>query len=110
MSAARNRGKSFERHVANLLGGNRTGYIHGHPDVTCDKLVVECKRVDEASVRGTWIEQAREIGRKTGKPWLLIHARKGSALSTTTMDTRLALWLLQEAGMINAVTTIGEDE
>lgn len=100
MSAARNRGKQFERDCAKAFGGKRTGYIHGYADVTCDQLVIECKRVDEASVRGTWIEQGREHGRKFGKPWLVVHARKGSPLSTTTMDTRLAIQLLAKAGMI----------
>lgn len=109
LTPPRNRGKSFERRVAELFGGRRTGYIDGYPDVTCNELVIECKRVDEASVRGGWVEQARECSRKWGKPWLVVHARKGSRLSTTTMDTRLALWLLRETGMIDTSQADGDE-
>ena len=99
--SARLRGKSYERTCAELFGGQRqpnTG--KPGPDVITPTLVLECKRVDEASVRGGWIEQAREHSRKAGRPWLLVCARKGSPLSTTTMDTRLALQLLRMARMI----------
>lgn len=95
MSAARNRGKSFERTCAELFNGKRIGTTGlATPDVETPHLVIECKRVDEASIRGSWIEQARKASKKYGKPWLVVHARKGSRLSTTTMDTRLALAML----------------
>ncbi|MCC6743404.1 MAG: hypothetical protein IT175_06050 [Acidobacteria bacterium] len=95
MTAARNRGKSWERRCAELFGGQRLGATGlATPDVETPHLVIEAKRGYEASVRGAWIEQARKASRKYGKPWLVVHARKGSPLSTTTMDTRLALAML----------------
>jgi hypothetical protein len=100
VTAAKNRGKSFERRVAEVFGGTRTGYMDGQPDVTTARLVIEAKRVDEASVRGTWIAQARRSSAKHKKPWLLVHARRGARSSTTTMETSFALELLRAAGYI----------
>lgn len=101
MSAARNRGKSWERTCAKTFGGERVGTTgKADPDVITPTLVIECKRVDEASVRGSWIEQARRASRAHKKPWLVVHARKGSPISTVTMDTRLALYLLRRAHMV----------
>ena len=106
MSRSRDRGNSWERTCAGLFGGKRMPNDgKGGADVVTPTLVIECKRVDEASVRGAWIEQGREHSRAHGLPWLVVHARKGSSLSTTTMDTRLALELLKAAGMVPETLT-----
>lgn len=39
----RKRGISFEREVAALVGGKRTGMFGGKDDVTSDRLVIQCK-------------------------------------------------------------------
>lgn len=101
MSAARDRGKSWERTCAKLFHGKRLGATGlATPDVETPHLVIECKRGYQASVSGSWIEQARRASKTYRKPWLVVHARKGSPISTVTMDTRLALELLEKAGML----------
>ncbi len=107
---ARARGKSFERTVADLFGGRRqppTGAAG--PDVVCPGLVVECKRVDEAGIRGAWIRQAREHGRRSGLPWALVKAEKGSPVSVTVLDTTLAVELLRNAGLLDTASKRGAD-
>ena len=39
----RKRGISFEREVAGIVGGKRTGMFGGKDDVTSDRLVIQCK-------------------------------------------------------------------
>jgi len=39
----RKRGISFEREVAALVGGKRTGMYGGKDDVTSERLVIQCK-------------------------------------------------------------------
>jgi hypothetical protein len=114
--SARERGKSFERRVADLLGGQRvpqegakrvdvivprSAYNPETKEIDWSRvtLVIEAKRVDEAGIRGAWLEQAQAHGRRHRKPWALVKARKGSPRSTTTIDTELAIELFRLAGL-----------
>lgn len=106
---ARQRGKCFERTVAELFNGKRqplTG-LPGPDVITRTGLVIECKRVDEAGIRGAWLEQARGHGRRHDAPWLLVKAVKGSQLSVTVMDTRFAVQLLRTAGLLDTAAKEG---
>jgi hypothetical protein len=57
----RNKGASFEREVANLLGVRRhlrCDWSESAPDIITERFLVECKRYARiAAVR--WLEQAR---------------------------------------------------
>lgn len=108
---ARQRGKSFERTVASMFGGKRqppTGAPG--PDVICPGLVIECKRVAETGIRGAWLDQAREHGRRSGLPWALVKAEKGSPASVTVLDTKLAVQLLRDAGLLDTTAKKGETD
>lgn len=101
MAAPQKRGASFERLCADLFGGVRVGNRgKSDADVVTPTLAIETKRVEEASIRGSWIAQGRAAGAKYGLPWLVVHARKGSPRSTTTMETEFAIELLTAAGYI----------
>jgi hypothetical protein len=105
VTAARNRGKSLERTVAQLLGGERQGATgKATCDVLTPTLAVECKRRDGPGIETAWIQQAQQAGKRHGRPWLLVKVRKGQRVdgpeSYAVMRLSLALQLLRTAGMI----------
>ncbi len=64
MGPARRRGKEGERRAAKRLGGERTGYIPGEPDVTTSRFAVECK---ERTGLPQWLTHAMEQAKSTSK-------------------------------------------
>jgi hypothetical protein len=71
---ARNRGKATERKVAELLGGKRTGYLIGMPDVDSERYAVECKH---RKILPAWIKdamiQAQKYATGTQIPIVVLH-------------------------------------
>jgi len=62
----RKRGISFEREVAALVGGRRTGMYGGKDDVTSERLVIQCKVGSAFPERiYDWISSIRPVANRT---------------------------------------------
>jgi hypothetical protein len=93
---ARNTWKSFERRVANALGGTRnplsgTNSKHTAGDVIHNKYYVEVKLRSElcAFLKKEFLETLEETeanAKQENKEWLLVFKKKGSAKEYVLMD------------------------
>ncbi len=84
-SPARRRGKDGERRAAKRLGGQRTGYLPGQPDVTTSRFAVECK---ERPSLPQWLVDAMAQAKTTsrnGRLGLVIIHQKGKRESIVVM-------------------------
>ena len=100
--APKARGRSWEREVADMVGGIRLGRPH-EPDVVSTHLVIECKNEKGLAVSTNAIEKARADSQKgpgAGKQWAVFKRQKGSPNFTVTMDGKFAMQLLREAGLV----------
>jgi hypothetical protein len=76
--------KDFEKRVCRALGANRRYSLDGEgrwatgsdDDGTC-WVAVETKRSKRRVPEGRWIEQAKQNGRASRRPWLLVVGAPG---------------------------------
>lgn len=105
----RNRGKAFERWVANRLGWRRRSHgEHGGyddvvlPDGRLAPVSIECKTYAVLQLREAWIEQAK---RNAGfRPWAVAQRPKGSREPVVTIGWLFFEQLLGSAGYIHTTT------
>lgn len=101
-SAPRRRGRSWEKQVADMVGGIHLGRPH-EPDVVSEHLVIQCKNEARHVVSSGAIETAREDATRgvgKGKHWAVFKRKKGEQRFTVTLDGNLALELLAQAELI----------
>jgi hypothetical protein len=96
--------KAFERRVALALGGRRAGPAGSAvSDVVGVPWSVECKRSKRGVPEGRMLEQARDQGRREGKPWLLVVARHNDRAPIVVLEFSEFLGLAQDAGRIGGL-------
>jgi hypothetical protein len=93
--------KDLERRVAVALGGCRAGVYAAGSDVRGVPWSVECKRSKRGVPEGRWLEQAREQGRREGRPWLLVVARHNDRAPIVVLEFAAFLEIAKQAGWVN---------
>ena len=56
------------------------------PDVETHDLVIEVKNVNEAGIRGSWIESIKKKGSLVDKEWVLVKRKKGEHSQVAVID------------------------
>ena len=110
-AAARARGRSWEKQVAELFGGIRLGRPH-EPDVVTDHLVIEAKNEKRTAISAAAINKAREDAASAKwrpRRWLVAKRIKGSPKFFVAMDGDFALELLRGAGLVKHSNEHGGD-
>jgi hypothetical protein len=96
--------KAFERRVAKQLGGNRTGPLgKGKSDVDGTSFSVECKRTSRLGINGSWIRQARDQGRKEGRPWILVVSKHNDRRPVVVLDFGTFVKLATDFGLVESM-------
>jgi hypothetical protein len=93
--------KDFERRVAVALGGRRSGPVGAAvSDIVGVPWSVEVKRSKRGVPEGRWLEQARDQGRREGRPWLLVVARHNDRAPIVVLEFAEFVALARDAGRI----------
>ena len=106
--------KDLERRVCRALGANRRpsvgtgGYARGTDDDGTAPFAVEVKRTKRWQLRGTWLTQARQNGKATARPWLLVIATHGTPRPVAILDFWTFVQLVEEAGRLPTIDPKGE--
>ena len=109
-AAARARGRSWEKQVADLFDGIHLGRPH-EPDVVTPDFVIECKNEKRTAISAAAIDKARaDAASAKWKPrrWLVAKRIKGSPIFIVAMDGEFALELLRGAGLVPALDQVAE--
>jgi len=83
------------------LGGRRAGPIGAAvSDIVNVPWSVECKRSKRRVPEGRWIDQARDQGRREGRPWLLVVAGHNDRAPIAVLEFAEFVDLARAAGRI----------
>lgn len=95
--------KDFERRVCKALGGRRAGPVGASvSDCVGVPFSVEIKRSSRPGppVLSAWIQQARDQGRREGKPWLIVVGGHFDRRPIVALDLGQFLLIARQAGLI----------
>ena len=98
--------KDHERRTCRALGGQRAGPIGAAvSDCIGVPYSVEIKRSSRPGppVLSKWIEQARDQGRREGKPWLCVVAGHNDRRPVVCLDFGVFVELARRAGDIPTI-------
>lgn len=98
--------KDLERRVCRALGAERRpsvgagGWARGSDDDGSAPFAVEVKYTKRPALYATWLTQARNNARATGRPWLIAIGTHNSPRIVAVLDFYELVALLTEAGRI----------
>lgn len=98
--------KDLERRICRALGAERRpsagagGWARGSDDDGTAPFSVECKRTQRYQLRTRWIEQARQHGKDSGRPWLLVVGQHNDRHPVAVLDFWAFAELCQKAGLL----------